>query len=107
MSSVTGVTGQSIPPAEVYPGLKRLRLDYTRVYYGLGQFIPLGTLWPRPIHTPSGQIIPHDINYTPTISIVLRDIGLPKTYSIFQPVTKDSVLSGKLSEKAKLTELKS
>ena len=53
-----GVTGQSIPPAGVYPGLKRTRLDYTRVYYGLGPFIPLGTLWPRPFHTPSGQIIP-------------------------------------------------
>jgi len=23
----------------------------------------LGILWPRPIHTPSGQIIPHDINH--------------------------------------------
>ena len=34
-----GVTGQSIhvPPAGLYPGLKRPRLDYTRVYYGLGQ----------------------------------------------------------------------
>ena len=29
------VTGQSIPSAELYP-----MLDYTRVYYGLGQFIP-------------------------------------------------------------------
>jgi len=40
----TGVTVQSrpIPPAGLYPGLKRARLDYTRVYYGLGQFIPLG-----------------------------------------------------------------
>jgi len=28
-------------------------------------------------------------------------------YLIFQQVTEDSVLSGKLSEKAKLTELKS
>ena len=27
-------------PAELYQGLKRPRLDYTRVYYGLGQFIP-------------------------------------------------------------------
>jgi len=53
-----GVTGQNIPPAGIYPGLKRPRLDYTRVYYGLGQFIPRGILRPRPIHTPSGQITP-------------------------------------------------
>src|SRR6218665_1395489 len=53
----SGVTGQSIPPAGLYPGLKRPRLDYTRVYYGLGQLIPRSILWPRPIHTPSGQII--------------------------------------------------
>src|SRR6218665_1797698 len=52
-----GVTGQNIPPAGVYPGLKRPRLDYTRVYYSLGQFILRGILWPRLIHTPSGQII--------------------------------------------------
>jgi len=39
------------------------------------------------------------------ISIVLSDIR--KNYSSFQQVTEDSVLSGKLSEKAKLTELKS
>src|SRR6218665_1549337 len=48
-------------------------------------------------------------NYTPmisiTISIVLSDIL--KNYFIFQQVTEDSVLSGKLSETAKLTELKS
>jgi len=44
-----------------------------------------------------------------TISIVLGDIhvAVPKNYSIFQQVTEDSVLSDKLSEKAKLTELKS
>ena len=58
-----GVTGQSIPPPGVYPGLKQPRLDYTGVYYGLGQFIPRGILWPRLIHTPLGQIIPHDINH--------------------------------------------
>src|SRR6218665_1690713 len=52
-----GVTGQSISPAGLYSGLKRPKLDYTRVYYGLGQFIPRGILWPRPIHTFSGQII--------------------------------------------------
>jgi len=50
-------------------------------------------------------------NYTPmikvTISIVLSDIGLPKNYLIFQKATEDSVYSGKFSEKAKLTELKS
>jgi len=55
--SNTGVTCQNIPPAGSYPGLKRPRLDYTRVYYGLGQFIPRGILWPRPIHIPSGQNI--------------------------------------------------
>src|SRR6218665_473265 len=85
-----GVTGQSIPPAGLYPGLKRPRLDYTRVYYGLGQFIPRGILWPRTSHTPS---VP---NYTPmisiTISIVLSDI--PTNYLIFQQVTEDSVLTG-------------
>src|SRR6218665_3779540 len=84
------VTGHSIPPAGVYPGLKRPRLDYTRVHYGLGQFIPL-----RPNYTPMISI---------TISIVLSDI--PKNYLIFQQVTEDSVLSRKLSEKAKLSELK-
>src|SRR6218665_1374208 len=74
ISFYSGVTGQSIPPTGLYPGLKRPRLDYTRVYmyYGLGQFISRGILWPRPIHSPSGQ------NYTPmisiTISIVLSDI---------------------------------
>ena len=40
-----------------------------------------------------------------TISIVLSDIL--KNYLIFQQVTEDLDLSGKLSEKAKLTELKS
>ena len=47
-----GVTGQNIPPAGIYPGLKRPRLDYTRVYYGLGQFI-----------SPQAKICPHDINH--------------------------------------------
>jgi len=59
----TGVTGQNIPPAGIYPGLKRPRLDYTRVYYGLGQFIPgvyygLGQFIP-----PQAKIYPHDINH--------------------------------------------
>ena len=40
-----------------------------------------------------------------TISIVLSNIGLLMIYLIFQQVTEDSVLSGKLS--AKLTEPKS
>ena len=40
-----------------------------------------------------------------TISVVLSDIH--KKYLIFQQFPEDSVLSGKLSEKAKLTELKS
>src|SRR6218665_3498483 len=36
-----------IPPAGLYPGLKRPRLEYTRVYYGLGQLIRRGILWPE------------------------------------------------------------
>ena len=92
-----GVTGQNIPPAELYPGLKRLRLDYTRVYYGLGQFIPRVILWPRPIRTPLRPDINHDIK-----SVELHR-SLLKNYLIFEQVTEDSVLSGKLSEKAKLT----
>jgi len=65
----------------------------------------VGQHWPRPIHAPFRP------NYTPmisiTISILLKDIL--KNYLIFQQVrpTEDSVLSGKLSEKAKITELKS
>jgi len=59
----TGVTGQSIPPAGIYPGLKRPRLCYTRVYYGLGQIIPrvyydLGQFIP-----PQAKIYLHDINH--------------------------------------------
>src|SRR6218665_3745518 len=50
-------------PAGIYLGLKRPRIDYTRAYYGLGQFIPLGILWDKPIHTPSGQIMPYDVNH--------------------------------------------
>src|SRR6218665_377926 len=94
-SNIAGVTGQNIPPAGLCPGLKRPRLDYTRAYYGLGQFIPRGILRPRPIHTSSGQIIPSFISTT--ISIELSDIFM--IYLIFQLVTEDSVLSGKLSEK--------
>jgi len=40
-----------------------------------------------------------------TIALVLSDIL--KNYLIFQQAAEDSVLSGKLSEKAKPTELKS
>ena len=80
------------PPAGLYPGLKRPRLDYTRVYYGLGQFV-----------TPSGHYCTPMISTT--ISIVLSDIL--RNYLIFQQVTEDSALSGKISEKAKLTEPKS
>ena len=46
-----GVTGQNIPLAGLYLGLKRPRLDYTRVYYGLGQFI-----------SPQAKLYPHEIN---------------------------------------------
>src|SRR6218665_793783 len=52
------VRGESMPLAGLYPGLKRPRLDYPRVYYGLGQLIPRSILWPRPINIHSGQIIP-------------------------------------------------
>src|SRR6218665_3404583 len=34
----------AISPTRLYPWLKRPRLDYTREYYGLGQFIPRGIL---------------------------------------------------------------
>jgi len=37
-------TGYSHP--SLYLGLKRPRLDYSRVHYGLGQFIPRSILWP-------------------------------------------------------------
>src|SRR6218665_3680573 len=112
-----GVTGQIIPTAGLYPGLKQPRLDYTQAYYGLGQFIPReynmawanlypgSILWPRPIHTPQAKLYPHDKN---------RDINSVERYTqeLFNLSTRlaeDSVLSGrpKLSEKAKLTELKS
>ena len=75
---------------------------YTRVYYGLGRFIP-------GVYNGLGQFIPtqaklytHDIN---------RDINNVERYTQelfnFQQLTDDSVLPGKVSEKAKLTELKS
>ena len=38
--------------------------------------------------------------------MLLRYI-IPKNYVVFQDVIEDSVLSGKFSEKAKVTELKS
>ncbi len=41
-------TGYSHPG--LYLGLKRPRLDYTRVYYGLGQFILQSILWPEGVH---------------------------------------------------------
>src|SRR6218665_2141821 len=59
-------------PAGLYPGLKGPRLDYTRVYYGLGQFIPRGILWPRLIHTPQSKLCPYDIN---------RDINTVERYT--------------------------
>jgi len=99
------VTGQSILSAGLYPRLNRPRLDYTRVYYGLGQFVPRSILWPWPINS-----YPLRPNYTPiisiTISIVLSDIL--KYYLIFQEVTDDSVLSGrpKLSDNWNLKTLK-
>src|SRR6218665_960928 len=63
-SEVAGVTGPSLPPAGLYPGLKRNKLDYTQVYYDLGQSIFRGIKCPRlrrckpwPDHTLSGQNI--------------------------------------------------
>src|SRR6218665_3611087 len=47
----TGVTGQNIPPAGVYPSILWPRPIYTP-----------GIFWPGPIHTPSGHNIPRDIN---------------------------------------------
>src|SRR6218665_2540394 len=93
-------TGRYIPG-----GLKRSRLDYTRIYYGLGQFIPRGLFRPRPIHTSQAKSYPHSLMISIAISIVLSD--MPKNYLIFQQVAEDSVLSVNLSEKPKLTELKS
>src|SRR6218665_796363 len=43
----TGVTGQNIHPARVYPGILWPRPIYTR-----------GIFWPKPIHTPSVHNIP-------------------------------------------------
>src|SRR6218665_28680 len=87
-STRAGVTGQNIPSARIYPGLKQPKLYYTRVYYGLGQFI-----FPQ-------------ANYTLIISTTIAIIGLVLSdilmiYLFFQQVIEDSVLSGKLSEKAK------
>jgi len=46
----SGVTGPIIP-----------RPDYTRVYYGLGQFIPWDILWP--VRTPSGYKLAQAIKH--------------------------------------------
>src|SRR6218665_2450719 len=48
----TGVTGQNIPPAGVYPGILWPRPIYTS-----------GIFWPRPIHTPSDHNILLGINW--------------------------------------------
>ena len=52
LQMLPGVTGCIIPRHRLYPGLNRARLDYTRVYYVLGQFIPRGMNWPRPVQVP-------------------------------------------------------
>ena len=52
LAYMPGVTGQNIPPTGLYPGLKRPRLDYTRINYGLGQFVP-----------PQAKLYPHYINH--------------------------------------------
>src|SRR6218665_4166291 len=86
----------------IIPGVKAA---YARLYPGI--------LWTRPIYTP-GYIMAlansHPLRPIPIISItiliVLSDVL--KNYLIFQQVTEDLVLSGKLRETAaKLTELKS
>ena len=41
-----GVIGCTIPRHRLYPGLNWASLDYTRVYYVVGQFIPRGMNWP-------------------------------------------------------------
>jgi len=53
-SVLPGVTGHNIglPLAGIYPGLKRPRLDYSGVYYGLSQFI-----------RPQAKLYTHDINH--------------------------------------------
>src|SRR6218665_2545515 len=58
-----GVTGQNIPPAGIYPGLKRPRLDYTRVYYGPGYIIPGVYYGLGQWISPQAKICPHDINH--------------------------------------------
>ena len=49
------------------------------------------------------------LNYTPMIKVMILIVfnNIPNNYLIFQQVTDNSVFSGKLSEKAKLAELKS
>src|SRR6218665_1209700 len=80
----TGVTGQNIPPAGLYPGLKRPRLDYTRVYYGLGQFI-----------TSQTKLYIHYINHDKNIvERYAQEIGLINFSTSYY---KDSVLSDSLS----------
>ena len=59
-----------IYPGGLYPGLKRPRLDNTRVYYGLGQFIPRGILWPMPIYTPGYIMAYRPIIHTPSGQII-------------------------------------
>src|SRR6218665_397176 len=62
-----GVTGQSIPLAGLYPGLQRPRLDYTGIYYGLGQFIP-----------PQAKLYTHDINHN------INSVGPPTARGFHQ-----------------------
>src|SRR6218665_320296 len=80
---LTGVAGQNIPPAGIYPGLKRPSLDYARVYYGLGQFIPRGiNLYPGYELANSYLLRPkYTLMISNTISIVMSDIG--PTHDLF------------------------
>ena len=79
-----------------------------------------GLLWPRPVYTPGymyimaqansyprqAKIYPHNINHNINRPRDERYRPYSSIYFFFQQVTEDSVFSGKLSEKAKLTELK-
>jgi len=47
----------------LYMGLKRSRQDFTRVYYGLGQFILLGILWHEGVSIGLGHTITRGVNW--------------------------------------------
>src|SRR6218665_175356 len=72
----------------------------------MNEFMPPGYIMAWPIHTPQAKLRHLESNrhiYSPVLSVI------PTNYLIFQQATytDDSVSSGKFSEKAKLTEMKS